>query len=628
LCYHAALRGTNATGKELEKSMWAVFVHVLFPVIPYINWKRHHKDRKTEKPEIVLRYLAYLSAISFMSAILLGLLSSTDTSFWIKINESPEFAVKFICMELFSTIATVIGERFFTNDALHRGEKLTHIFDRYVCHVLLWALAILVVCLNVSLMFDNVLWGDEAFTVNTAEKSVGGILQVMYFWDNHPPLSYYWLKLFGELFGFSVPICHLSSLVPFIMGILIAVLFFRKYFGNISAAIFVVVSGLGAACLQYNLEIRMYSLAFGCLLACFYCSYRVISTGKKRAWVGMVLWALAGAYSHYYALVAAGGILFMAGVCVWLKQRGKSWIKGLAAILLFLAGYAPWMYFLFTAIRNVSGNWWSSGTMRLRDGISIIMGSTGMERILFPLFLTIIFIVLIADSGFFRIQKKGKDYSVEFHAPSLKNWTDETYTIAVGLFTIVGTIAFGYLLSLLMQQSVLIQRYLYPLSAVALCLLVSGSSRILSLLGQIDKHVGDSRRNLFGKLTLSALIMILLVMGLQNYKAYSTQARHENEVTEKTLETIGTPDESVQMVTNGVKHLGWTVLYHYYPNNEIVNGNYNEASSSSFWYFNPTELNDEQIKELEGRGIAVTSFGQMQISVYPFYLYYMESDIY
>ncbi len=609
--------------------MWAVLVHFLFPVIPYLNWKRHHKDRKAEKAEIVLRYLAYLSAISFMSAILLGLLSSTDTSFWVKINGSLEFAVKFICMELFAAIATAVGERFFSTAALQKEEKITYVFDRYVSPVLLWALAVLVVCLNVSLIFDNVLWGDEAFSVNTAEKSITGILQVMYFWDSHPPLYYYWLKLFGELFGFSVPICHLSSFVPFFVGILSAVLFFRKYFGNIPAAIFVIVSGLGAVCLQYNLEIRMYSLAFGCVMACFYCSYRVLSTGKKRAWAGMVLWALGGAYSHYYALVATGGILFMTGVCVWLKQRGKSWIKGLAAILLFLIGYAPWMYFLYTAIRNVSGNgnWWISGTMRLSDGISIIMGSTGMERILLPLFLAIIFIVLIADSGFFRIQKKGKDYSVEFHAPSLKNWTDETYSIAVGLFTIVGTIIFGYLLCLLMQRYVLIPRYLYPLSAVTLCLLVSGSSRILNLLGQVDKHVGDSRRNLCGKLALSALIMILLVMGLQNYKAYSTQAKYENEVTEKTLETIGTPDEGVQMVTNGVGHLGWTVLYHYYPNNEFINGNYNDASSPSFWYFNPTELDDGQIRELEGQGMTVTSYGEMQISVYPFYLYYMERGI-
>lgn len=84
----------------------------------------------------------------------------------------------------------------------------------------------------------------------------------MYYWDNHPPLYYYWLKLFGTLFGFSVPVFHLASLVPFVIGLVLALTVVRKRFGMLPVAFFLTISGLGQACLEYNLEVRMYALAF------------------------------------------------------------------------------------------------------------------------------------------------------------------------------------------------------------------------------------------------------------------------------------------------------------------------------------------------------------------------------
>mgnify|MGYP000775060929 FL=1 len=79
------------------------------------------------------------------------------------------------------------------------------------------------------------------------------------------------------------------------------------------------------------------------------------------------------------------------------------------------------------------------------------------------------------------------------------------------------------------------------------------------------------------------------------------------------------------MVTNGVKHLGWTVLYYYYPDNEIVNGDYNQAESDRFWYFTPDAMSDEAVAGLQQDGYRVTDYGQMQLAQYPFYLYYIEA---
>ncbi len=613
--------------------MLAIGIHFLFPIIPYMIWKHLCKPEKLGKAEVILRYLVYLLVISFSTAVALGVLGSTEASFWEKINGSLEFAIKFLCMDLGAAFMTAAVEWLYlkkdkeTEKAGVIREKFERIFEKYICPGVLYLLAVVAVGMNVALMFDNAIWGDEAFSVNTAEKTIYGILQVMYFWDNHPPLYYYWLKLFGELFGFSVPVCHLASLVPFIGGILAAVFVFRKRFGEMPAAIFVVISGLGTACLEYNLEIRMYALAFACVMACFYCSYKVISEGKKRAWIGMTLWALAAAYSHYFAMVAAGGILFMTGVCVWMKYRGRTWLRGVLSIVMFFVGYAPWMFFLFTAIRNVTGNWWVTEILGLDESISIVMGDAPMDRILLPLFLLLMLVVFTADSGIFCMQKRGEACEIALQAPSIKGWADETYSLSVGLFTIIGTIVFGYLLGVLMGHPILIQRYLYPLSAVTLCVLVMESSRVLSLLKRLRGRIALFRPEICGKLVLLVLILLLFCMSMENYQVYSKRVREEDEKTEETLNIIGEPEEGVQMVTNGVKHLGWTVLFHYYPDYEIVNGDYNQAESDSFWYFNPEELREDQIAELRQRGIKVTSYGVKQISQYPFWLYHMERDV-
>lgn len=612
--------------------MQAILFTVLFPVLPCVLWCSYNKEKQVKREEMVLRYFLYMLLISFISAAALAVFSDEDTSFLEKMDRSAGFVLKYAVMELAAALLVAFVEwnlvkkkRLVRVDWEQLGTwKPAVLCRRYLCPVLPYLLAVLAVGLNVGLIFDNVVWGDEAFSVGTAEASMGGILQIMYYWDNHPPLYYYWLKLFGELFGFSVPVCHLASIVPFAGGILLALFLFRKRFGNIPAAFFIVISGMGAACLEYNLEIRMYALAFFCLAACFYCSYRVLGTGRKSAWAGMVLWGLAGAYSHYYALVAGGLILFFTGAAVWVRDRKRTWLKGAGAILAFLLGYSPWMFFLFTAMRNVSGNWWVTEILGLDEALDMVFGSTGMIKVIVPLLVVLCAFIFLADSGVLRVVKQKEELFAEVHAPGMKSWTAETYSTAVGLFTIAGTVGFGYFLCCIMTP-VLVQRYLYPVSAVTFCVLVVAGGRGLALLGQLGEKTGCSHLKGAGKAVMVYLICVLLVKGLGNYRDYSGLVWQQNEKTEETLTIIGAPDKDVNLVTDGVRHLGWTVLSHYYPDNEIVNGGYRESGSDRFWYFSPHELGEDTLDEIAESGISVTAYGQKQISQYPFYLYYMET---
>lgn len=611
--------------------MLAILFTILIPVLPILIWKCYNRDKKLSRGEIVVRYVVYGLFILFSCSIMLAFLSDDNTSFWEKIDKSAEFALKYILMVTAAAMAAAVIEwlnvghkvRVKVSWSQFGNLKVVAICRRYLCPLLPYALAILVIVLNLSLIFDNVLWGDEAFSANTAVKDVDGILQVIYYWDKHPPLYYYWLKLFGEIFGFTGPIMHLASIVPFVLGIILALTFFRKKFGNIPAAFFIMISGLGAACLEYNLEIRMYSLAFLGIVFTYYCSYKVISGGRKSAWIGMVLWGLVAAYSHYYAMATAGILLFCTGVAVFLKYRGKSWIKGLSAVLAYIVGYIPWLRFLFAATGGVDDSWWMTGVPGLDKSLEMIMGGAGMWKIIFPFVLLLVTVLLLAESKIFRGEKKDGQLIVHIDVPTIKEWSDETYAVAVGTATLIGTVAFAYLLCVIMGP-VLAERYLYPLSAVTVVLLVMASSRVLALLKKLGERIQMNSLEGIGKAVLVILLLILLVIGLNNYKKYSATASLQEEKTRLTLETIGTLDEDVELVTNGVKHLGWTVLYYYYPDNSIIEGAYWDTEADRFWYFNPSHLNQEEMGELKANGYSISYYGEMQISQYPFVLYYME----
>lgn len=609
---------------------------LIFPIIPFLVWKIRHKETMCSKAEFVVRYLTYFLFMIFLLSMALGVAGSDEASFWRKINDSLEFRLKVLFLGLGAVLLAagiewlyerlcVAGRKAALNAFWEKtvGGKGGVFLQKYIFPVFLFLLAAAVIFLNVRLMFDNVLWGDEAFSANTAQKSIGGILQVLYFWDNHPPLHYYWLKLIGELFGYTVPVFHLASLIPFIIGILLAVTLFCKRFGRIPAASFVVISGLGAACLEYNLEVRMYSLAFLCVLAAFYCSYRVIGTGKRSAWTGLLLWTLAAAYTHYYAMVAGGFLLFFTGAAVWIKYRGNTWRKGVMIILLFLAGYAPWLVFLFVAIKNVSGSWWMTEILGLDVVLDIIMGSEGMSKIVFPLLLIILLICLSAESGLFTVREQHGHRLLSISAPTVKKWSDEMYAMIVGGCTIIATLAFAYLLCVIIAP-LLAQRYMYPLSAVAIAMLMLGSSHVLTLLRQLGRKIQFCLLEPLGKIVLAAVILILAGKGMVNYQNFDALAEEQRVKTDAVLELIGKPDPDVKMVTNGVKHLGWTVLYFYYPDNEIVNGSYDEAEADRYWYFSPGEIGEDERALLNGRGFSVTDYGEKQISQYPFFLYYID----
>lgn len=614
--------------------MQAIIFTFILPMIPFFIWKSYSEKKTVSIEKSVSKYIVYTGLMLLISSAAMVLFCDGTTSFLEKTDKSPTFLLKYLLIEVVAGLVIAVSEWMYVTKKLainvkwaeYRNTKLGRFTEKVIVPAGIYLVAAFVVLLNVSLMFDGVLWGDEAFSVNTAEKSIEGILQVMWFWDNHPPLYYFWLKLLITLFGNVGPVYHLSSIIPFAVGILFAVTLFRKHFGKIPTAFFIIISGMASGCLAYNQEVRMYELAFLGVVGCCYCVYRIFSGNKVMAWIGLVLWALLAAYSHYYALVAVGIMLFITLVAAQCKYHGKTWIKGTVAMLAFIAGYSPWFSYLFGATKNVKNNWWMTELLGLNESLQMVMGEVEMQKIIMPLFFLIVAVLLLTESSWFEMKRAEEKTTVYVKVPTIKTWSDKTYTVMVYALTVLGTIIAAYVLCMIMGP-ILAQRYLYPLSAVTFITLVVGSSELLELLKKLGEKLQHKWMVPLGKVVLLAMLCVLFVIGLQNYRAFKATVTYEKQKTEEFLSVVGTPDEDTVMVSNGVKHLGWTVLYHYFPNNEIINGRYDNAEiqSNKFWYFTPNYLTDQELKDMTAKGLSVVgAYGDKQIAQYPFVLYYIE----
>jgi len=626
--------------------MQAIIYCLTFPIIPILCrnlWRtggevsnENSGTKKMPARELLLSYGIYLLIIQLLTALVMVLLCDLGTSLWEKLDRSPAFVLKLGAVEFAAALVTALADWVVRSGNIrirvawqeYEQMGIVRFIGKYISPCAVYLLAAVMLLFNVSLMFDNVLWGDECFSANTARKEMGGILQVLYFWDNHPPLHYYWTKLFGEILGHTGWVYHLAALTPFFFGLVLACFFLKKRFGDIPTAFLIVITGLASTCIRYNLEIRMYSLAFLGVLCCYYCAYRVVS-GGKLAWSGMVFWGLFGAYSHYYAMMAAGILIFVTGVATAVRFRGKTWIKSLCALLAYIIGYAPWFKYLFHGTSNVSGNWWMTEVMGLPESMKTILCGAEFEKIVALLLVVTLLALFLAESSIFTVKAVKADgepvREFTIHRPLLRTWSDEAYAAAIGILSIIGTLIAAYLLCLVVGP-VLTGRYLYPVSAMTVLLLVislSGALRLTDKLGQTFRISWPKKT---ATTVLVLILLVMIVIGLRNYKVYRAEVVSEKAVTDQTIEIIGDVPEDVAFVSNNVKHLAWTVLYYYYPHRDIETGTCSGigAEYDRFWYFTPEEIRKSELQEMKDLGYTVESYGSQQIAAYPFELYYFE----
>ena len=149
------------------------------------------------------------------------------------------------------------------------------------CEILFLILGILSFFVCLLQAFGQDIWFDEVFSVNFIQHSYKEIAALTGK-DVHPPLYYWYLKLFHDIGKVLVPaassivLCKLASMLPFVGIFVYTLTAIRKNFGLHIAGLFWFLIMTMPQISNYTVEIRMYSLALFFITAAFVHSYELV----------------------------------------------------------------------------------------------------------------------------------------------------------------------------------------------------------------------------------------------------------------------------------------------------------------------------------------------------------------
>lgn len=493
-----------------------------------------------------------------------------------------------------------------------------NIFVKIITNAGLYVMALAFVILNGLHIFDNVLWGDEAYTAIAVRHNLHDMFEIIYYTDSHPPLYYLWVKLLHTLFGESSVLYHMASFTFYIVLVVLIITLGKKYFGKLASAFLLILVSLSASCTEYCVEIRMYELAFLAVFVGMFFCYRLFK-GSKHAWIGMVICATIAAYSHYYALVISGLLLFSTTIMAQIRFKGKTWIKGVLSMVVFGILYAPWLMVLFKQISDMTSDFWIESILPIGDYTSFLLGGDNMKKLVLIVLAMSLLIIFVYETAMVEYRKNTNELFIT--APEIKKWmwSDDFFAIFTGLLAVCLMVIFVYGYSVVMQP-IVVQRYAYPASAIVMFVTALSLSKVIKL----AKNSGYQWIYNVSIVLVFVILIIGTASGYTGYKNYDNTAKVEKINTEEVLGMIGNISSDTVLVSNGVKHLGYTVLKYYYPDNEIINDVCTNVEADKMWFFSCDFLSEEDINLMYEKGYTVYGYGQKQMVKYPLVLYYFE----
>ncbi len=204
-------------------------------------------------------------------------------------------------------------------------------------------------------------WHDEGYSLMLAPQSIGQIV-ARTARDVHPPLYYFALHFWMQLFGSSELAVRSLSTVAILGSIAVMFLIIKRLFGSGAARLAVLVMGLAPFLIRYGQEARMYALVAFWVTLATYLLVRALDEHNLKllyAYSGVMALAL---YTHYYAIFIVG----VHWLYVLLRTKGrassgalnlKSWHWWLANLLI-LALFGPWLPKALSQFTRVQGAFW------------------------------------------------------------------------------------------------------------------------------------------------------------------------------------------------------------------------------------------------------------------------------
>jgi 4-amino-4-deoxy-L-arabinose transferase-like glycosyltransferase len=190
------------------------------------------------------------------------------------------------------------------------------------------------------------LWYDEGISAHQLTRTFTEIWPAAAL-DTHPPLYYWTLKAWADIFGSSEMALRSLSAAWGLLAVVLVFLIGQRLFGVLAGALAALLLAVAPLAVYYSQEVRMYGqvTALG-LLAVYAYTRGIPERGATARSAGNDwLYALAGVATLYTQYL---GVALLAAVnlhaLIWWRERSRlEWLKWLAANAAVAVVFLPWL---------------------------------------------------------------------------------------------------------------------------------------------------------------------------------------------------------------------------------------------------------------------------------------------
>ena len=306
--------------------------------------------------------------------------------------------------------------------------------------------AVLIICsfVFISLCFNNNVWLDEAFTATLVHTDFYDVIRRSMA-DTLPPLYNILLKLATDIFGYTIPVMKITSVLPMVATLILGAVTVRKRFGFFTSLIFMVcITGMPLM-LHYGIEIRMYSLGFFFATAAGVYAYEIVCDFNKKNCIMFAVFSALAGYSHHFAFVAVGFVYLFLLIYYFFAAREslRNWFISLAITVVL---YLPCLVVTLNQLKSVSGYFTMPEiTLSLFVQYAIYPFTTGNTAVSILLLLMILLLI-----GYTVLKIYGD-----------KESRKECIYALTCFMVYYGVLIFGTLISKVMTANIFVDRYLF-----------------------------------------------------------------------------------------------------------------------------------------------------------------------
>ena len=312
---------------------------------------------------------------------------------------------------------------------------------------------------------------DSTYQVALTNHTLSEIWELLPY-DYSPPFYAFFIKLFS-VFGTTIEILRLSSLIPYVGAVILALLPLRRAFGEVAAR-------LSAICfiftpIMFNLLYRTRPHVMGFffvtgafIFACLYYKYNL-----KKDLILLTVFSVLSMYTHNVAMVTVFGF-YVAFVVVYLIEKDyKNFKNIIVSGVVCAVCYIPWLIIVIHQMNNVMDNYWAN-FMTIDGFISALFlnhFSDFNNNLLWKIGGCIVSIYWIV-SLVIMIKNKGND--------EIKSTLKENSKILRFLILIFIIPIYIYIFINLSVMPIYSSRYVYQLSGMSLilfCLLIAKTDK-------------------------------------------------------------------------------------------------------------------------------------------------------